>query len=205
MDAIPTLEEIQKAVRLLSSGKAPGSNSNPGEVYNKAVWSCMRNHTKCFSSSGSTRQCHRTSRIPLSYTYKKTKETAKSATVIVESPYCPSQAAPWQDHFIVHLEQGFLPESQCGFRKERGTMNMVFVARQLQEKCQEQNADVYSTYVDLTKVFDTVSHGEVQWLQKVHQNCMMLCWQESRTTERPCYQPVQPHVLSHADRCPQRR
>ena len=34
---------------------------------------------------------------------------------------------------------------------------MVFAARQLQEKCQEQNIDLYSTYVDLTKAFDTVS------------------------------------------------
>lgn len=33
MDAVPTLEEIQKAVRLLSSGKAPGSDSIPAEVY----------------------------------------------------------------------------------------------------------------------------------------------------------------------------
>ena len=56
-----------------------------------------------------------------------------------------------------HLEQGHLPESQCGFRKERGTTDMVFAARQLKEKCQEQNVDLYSTFVDLTKAFDTVS------------------------------------------------
>ncbi|XP_052821866.1 uncharacterized protein LOC128247086 [Octopus bimaculoides] len=34
---------------------------------------------------------------------------------------------------------------------------MVFATRQLQDKCQEQNVDLYSTYVDLTKAFDTVS------------------------------------------------
>ena len=56
-----------------------------------------------------------------------------------------------------HLDQGLLPESQCGFRKERGTTDMVFAARQLQEKCQEQNSDLFSTYVNLTKAFDTVS------------------------------------------------
>ena len=32
---------------------------------------------------------------------------------------------------------------------------MIFTARQLQEKCQEQNVDLYMTYVDLTKAFDT--------------------------------------------------
>ena len=57
-----------------------------------------------------------------------------------------------------HLEQsGLLPESQCGFRKDGGTIDMIFTARQLQEKCQEQNVDLYMTFVDLTKAFDTVS------------------------------------------------
>ena len=57
-----------------------------------------------------------------------------------------------------HFEQsGLLPESQCGFRKDRGTIDMIFRARQLQEKCQEQNIDLYMTFVDLTKVFNTVS------------------------------------------------
>ena len=57
-----------------------------------------------------------------------------------------------------HLVQsGLLPESQCGFRKDRGTIDMIFTARQLQEKCQEQNMDLYMTFVDLTKAFDTVS------------------------------------------------
>ena len=57
-----------------------------------------------------------------------------------------------------HLEQsGLLTESQCGFRKDRGTIDMIFTARQLLEKCQEQNMDFYMTFVDLTKAFDTVS------------------------------------------------
>ena len=34
---------------------------------------------------------------------------------------------------------------------------MIFTARQLQGKCQEQNVDLYVTFVDLTKDFDTVS------------------------------------------------
>ena len=34
---------------------------------------------------------------------------------------------------------------------------MIFTAKQLQEKCREQNVDLYMTFVDLTKAFDTVS------------------------------------------------
>nr|VZH93633.1 unnamed protein product [Spirometra erinaceieuropaei] len=57
-----------------------------------------------------------------------------------------------------HLEQGLLPESQCGFRRHRGTTDLIFAARQLQEKCQEMRTHLYSTFVDLTKAFDTVNH-----------------------------------------------
>ena len=52
-----------------------------------------------------------------------------------------------------------LPESQCGFRSNRGTTDMVFVLRLLQEKCREQNKGLYVTFVDLTKAFDTVSRN----------------------------------------------
>ena len=61
-----------------------------------------------------------------------------------------------------HLDQaGLIPESQCGFKKDRGTIDMIFTARQLQEKCQEQNVDLYMTFVDLTKAFDKVSRDEL--------------------------------------------
>ena len=58
----------------------------------------------------------------------------------------------------VHLDKaGLIPESPCGFRKDRGTIDMIFTARQLEAKCQEQNVDLYMTFVDLTKAFDTAS------------------------------------------------
>ena len=40
---------------------------------------------------------------------------------------------------------------------------MVFVLRQLQEKCREQNKGLYVSFVDLTKAFDTVSRKGL-WL-----------------------------------------
>ena len=34
---------------------------------------------------------------------------------------------------------------------------MIFVLRQIQEKCRQQNVGLYAAFVDLTKAFDTVS------------------------------------------------
>ena len=56
-----------------------------------------------------------------------------------------------------HLEQGLLPKSPSGFRAGRRTTDMIFAAHQLQEKCMEEQCDLYTTFVDLTKAFDTVS------------------------------------------------
>ena len=50
-----------------------------------------------------------------------------------------------------------LPESQCGFRSGRGTADMVFTARQIEDKCREQNHDLYVVFVDLTQAFNTVN------------------------------------------------
>ena len=42
--------------------------------------------------------------------------------------------------------------------------------RQIQEKCREQNIGLYAAFVDLTKAFDTVSHGG-PWKILAHLGC----------------------------------
>ena len=78
------------------------------------------------------------------------------------------------NHFLDRLEQGHLPESQCSFHTGRGTSDMIFDTRQLQEKCMEQHRDLYTTFFDLisleTKlkvyravVLTTLLYGSVTW------------------------------------------
>ena len=59
------------------------------------------------------------------------------------------------NRLVPSITADHMPESQCSFRAS--TADMVFALRQLQEKCREQNKGLYITFVDLTKVFDTVS------------------------------------------------
>ena len=58
---------------------------------------------------------------------------------------------------LEHVVDLVLTESQCGCRRGRSTINMIFVARQLQEKCREQYQGLYLAIVDLTKAFDAVN------------------------------------------------
>ena len=161
LDAVPTFEEIQKAIHLLTSGKAPGTDSIPAEVYKEG-------------GTALTEKLHQL--FQLIWQHETVPQDFKDA-FIIHLYKCKGNHQACDNHhgisllsitgktlarvllncLIVHLERGLLPESQCGFQKECRTIDMVFAARQLQEKCQEQNADLYSTYVDLTKAFDTVS------------------------------------------------
>ena len=41
------------------------------------------------------------------------------------------------------LAERTLPESQCGFRTGRSTIDMIFSVRELQEKCREQRRPLF--------------------------------------------------------------
>ena len=60
------------------------------------------------------------------------------------------------------LAERIYPESQCGFRAKRATIDMIFSLRQLQEKCREQGKPLYVAFIDLTKAFDLVSRWPFQ-------------------------------------------
>nr|VZI31565.1 unnamed protein product [Spirometra erinaceieuropaei] len=69
----------------------------------------------------------------------------------------------FKDATIVHLykRKGLLSGSQFGFRRHRGTTDMIFGAGQLQKKCQDVRIRLYSAFVDLTKAFDTVNNEKL--------------------------------------------
>ena len=60
------------------------------------------------------------------------------------------------DRLVSNFSESILPESQCGCRSGRGTSDMIFSARQLQEKCREQHMHLYMVFIDLVKAFDSV-------------------------------------------------
>ena len=162
LDELPTVSETVKAIKLLSSRKAPGSEAIPAEIYKAGGPPVAEKLTEIFHIMW------RKEAIPQEF---------KDATIIhvFKRKRNPQVCDNHRDISLVsiagkilarvllnrlneHLEQsGLLPESKCGFRKTRGTIDMIFTARQLQEKCQEQNVDLYMTFVDLTKAFDTIS------------------------------------------------
>ena len=67
------------------------------------------------------------------------------------------------NRLITNISEENLPEAQCGFRPNRSTTDMIFFVRRVQEKCIEQNMDLVTIFIDLTKAFDTVNR-EALWV-----------------------------------------
>ena len=91
----------------------------------------------------------------------KTRETNQTVQTI-EASLCSPLKGKILDRVLLNrliptIAQENTQESQCGFRSNRGTVDMIFVLRQIQEKCGEENMGLYAAVVDLTKAFDTVS------------------------------------------------
>ncbi|VDM00818.1 unnamed protein product [Schistocephalus solidus] len=134
LDLPPSLPETIWAVQKISSGKALGSDAIPPEVYKHGGPRLMAELTTLFQEMWCQGQ------VPQDF---------KDTTIMF--------ARVLLNRLNGHLEQGLLPESQCGFRRHRGITDMIFAIRQLQEKCQEMRTHLNTTFVDLTKAFDMVN------------------------------------------------
>lgn len=161
LDDAPIEEEVQAAINLLSNGKAPGSDAIPAEVYKCGGPVLIQKLTDLFNimwRQETIPQEFKDASIVHLYKRKGNRQCCdnhRGISLLAIASKILSRVL--LNRLTQHLEDGLLPESQCGFRKRRGTVDMIFAARQLQEKCQEQHADLYTTFVDLTKAFDTVN------------------------------------------------
>nr|VZI51046.1 unnamed protein product [Spirometra erinaceieuropaei] len=161
LDLPPSLQETIRAVQQLSSGKAPGSDAIPAEDYKHGGPLLMDHLTALFQEmwrQGEVPQDFKDATIVHLYKRKGNRQVCDNHRGISLLNIAGKIFARiLLNRLNNNLEQGLLPESQCGFRRHRGTTDMIFVARQIQEKCQEMRTPLYSTFVDLTKALDSVN------------------------------------------------
>jgi len=160
LDDIPSFEELTKAIHYTRENKSPGGCGIPSEVWKYGglklqerlhelvvdIWNKEQvpqnwkdaNIVPIFKK-GSRKECGNYRGISLLSIAGKIM--ARIILNRINEKICP------------HI----LPETQCGFRSNRSTIDMVFSLRQIQEKCTEQNMELYAVFIDFTKAFDTVS------------------------------------------------
>ena len=84
---IPTVSETVKAIKLMSSGKAPGSDAIPVEIY-KAGGPLVAEKLSYFTLCGEKKPSLKNSRMQQLSTYSKGKGILKPVTIIEASLYC---------------------------------------------------------------------------------------------------------------------
>ena len=57
---------------------------------------------------------------------------------------------------MTNRTEAFLRESQFGFRRNRGTVDAIFVVRQIMEKARERRVNLHFHFIDFKAAFDTV-------------------------------------------------
>ena len=61
-----------------------------------------------------------------------------------------------------------LMEMQCGFRKRRGTVDQIWVVRQVVERATGYRTPVFMCFVDLTKAYNSVNHQAMAAILRVY-------------------------------------
>ena len=148
----PTLEEVRKAIGQLDNGKAAGASQIIAELM-KAGGSVFTNALLVLLDSVWEEE-----RVP--------QDWVDSVLVPIPKKGDLSSCDNWRGIALLDvvgkavarlvqtrlqvLAEQVLPESQCGFRRQRSCTDMIFSVRQLQEKVIEHKTQGFFVFVDLT-------------------------------------------------------
>ena len=142
LDEFTTVSKTVKTIKLLSSGKAPGSDEIPAEIYKSGGTPVAKKMTELFHimwRKEAIPQEFKDASIIHLFKWKGNPQLCdnhRGISLLSIAGKVLARVLP--NRLNEHFEQsGLQPESQCGFRKARETIDMIFTARQLHEKCQE--------------------------------------------------------------------
>lgn len=171
LDLEPSPAELQAAIDALHCGTSPGADGIPAELLKscKAVLLPQLHSLllRCWRE-GTVPHGMRDATIVTLYKGKGDRSNCDSYRGVSLLSVTGKAFARVVLARLQRLADTVYPETQCGFRSGRSTVDMIFCLRQLQEKCREQQRPLHIAFVDLTKAFDTVSrHGLYMLLQHI--------------------------------------
>ncbi len=158
LDAFPSQSELQVAIDHLRNGKAAGNSEIPSELLKaggavfsealsrllEAVWREERVPHDWINSiivpipkKGDLSNCDNWRGIAL------LDVVGKAVARIIQTR-------------LQTIAEEVLPDSQCGFRRQRSCSDMIFSVRQLGEKAIEHHSKAFFVFVDLKKAYDSV-------------------------------------------------
>ena len=155
-----TREEVEHAVNKLKNGKAAGSDEIAAEVVKGGgqamidwLWELLR---EVWKTKQVPQEWKNATLIPLHKKDRKVCDNYRGIALL---------SIPGKVLSLILLERlqaiidPQLLESQCGFRKGRGTIDQIWLTRQIVERAAEYGTAAHLCYVDLTKAYDSVDRN----------------------------------------------
>jgi hypothetical protein len=155
----PTQEEMEKATGNLKTNKSPGEDDITAELIKNSSWELKKRLHAMICKIRRDEKMPDDWKVglivPLFKNGDKMKcENYQGITLLnVAYKILSSIILEW---LKVYLEE-ILAEYQCGFRPQRGTMNQIFVVRQILEKFYMHDIDLHLLFIDFKNAFDSIN------------------------------------------------
>ena len=162
LEDTPTLEEVKLAITKTKMNKSPGVDGIPAEIYkfggDELTHRLLQLIEKCWQLKTLPQDFKDVLILPI-FKNKGDYRDCSNYRGISLLAIAGKVMAKIVQLRLSRLAEGVLTESQCGFRQERSTVDMIFSLRQIQEKAIEQDQELYMVFVDFRKAFDTVDRN----------------------------------------------
>ena len=166
LDNPPTFEEVNLAIEGLKPRKSPGPDGVPSELLRGGGAGIRTFIHSVIGEIWSGADIPNSWRDALLITIYKNKGDralcSNSRGIALLGTAGKVLARILLKRLVASVSESLMPETQCGFRSGRSTVDMIFAARQLMEKTREQHRNLYIAFVDLSKAFDSVDR-ELLW------------------------------------------
>ena len=143
---------MARTIAGLKDGKAPGGEEIPAEVWKYGghnLFSRLHQLITNARDMGSVPQARKDASIVITYKNYDRTDCRNVRGIYLLSIAGKIFARILLHRLSTHITSEVVPETQCGFRGNRSTVNTIICFRQLQVKCIEQDRPLYMVLVDL--------------------------------------------------------
>ena len=141
----PTIDEVSKAIRHTRSGKSPGMDGIPAEIFKSAVPVAFELINSIWEEEDVTKEFRNATFVSLFKNRVSKTDCGNYQGNSLLSIAGNNLARVFLNRLITNFSEENLPEAQCGFRPNRSTTDMIFSVRPAQEKCIDQNMNLIAS------------------------------------------------------------
>ncbi|PSN43351.1 hypothetical protein C0J52_15555 [Blattella germanica] len=161
--SIPTIEEVELAIKKLKNNKAPGIDLIQSELVKHAGKEFVKHFHKLITSIWETET------IPDDWNVGIICPIHKKGDTMVCSNYRGISLLPIAYKVFSNIlfsrlapyVENVVGDYQCGFRQGRSTVDQIFTIRQILEKCKEFGIDTHHLFIDFRSAYDSIDRNNL--------------------------------------------